>query len=226
MDLVDRLAAAVTDLSRVQDRVLVGVDGPDAAGKTMLADRLAEVLQIPALRASIDGFHRPRELRYQRGDLSAEGYYRDSFDYPALLGDCLAPFLSGADQVQIARYDYRADASRPARDADVPARAVLIVDGVFLLREQLRDLWTLSIYLSVSPQETLRRAMVRDVDLFGSREEIKQRYLGRYLPGQALYRSEVGPEAVADVVVNNDDVDAPKVDRWTVLDTGVLRDER
>jgi hypothetical protein len=31
-------------------------------------------------RVSIDGFHPPRELRVQRGDLSAEGYYRDSFD--------------------------------------------------------------------------------------------------------------------------------------------------
>lgn len=225
MDLVDRLAAAVTDLSRIQDRVLVGIDGPDAAGKTTLANRLAEVLQVPALRASIDGFHQPRELRYQRGDLSAEGYYHDSFDYPALLRECLKPFLVGAGQVQIAQYDYRADAGRSVHVAEIPPRAVLIFDGVFLLREQLRDQWTLSIYLTVSPQETLRRAIVRDVDLFGSHEEVERRYLGRYLPGQALYRSEVDPEAVAHVVVNNDRVDTPKISRWTVPDIEALKDK-
>src|SRR5262245_55635615 len=135
MDLVGRLAATVTDLSRVQARVLVGVDGPDAAGKTTLADRLAATLQmqalqvptsqvpmspVPALRASIDDFHQPRELRHRRGELSAEGYYRDSFDYPTLLGECLTPFLAGAAQVRIASYNYRADASRPVRVADVP----------------------------------------------------------------------------------------------------------
>jgi uridine kinase len=216
MDLVGRLAAVVTNLSQIQDRVLVGIDGPDAAGKTTLANQLAEALHIPTLRASTDDFHQPRELRYQRGDLSAGSYYRDSFDYPALLGRCLTPFREGATRVQIATYDYRADAERPVHVTDIPARAVLIFDGVFLLREQLRDQWTLSIYLRVSPQETLRRATVRDVDLFASPEEIERRYLRRYLPGQALYRSEVDPEAVAHVVVDNVRVEAPKVDRWAV----------
>jgi uridine kinase len=225
MDLVARLAVAVTHLSALRNRVLVGVDGPDAAGKTTLADRLAEALQTPTLRASIDGFHNPRELRHQRGELSAEGYYRDSFDYPALLGDCLGPFLSGAAQVQIARYDYRAETSRPVRVVDVPEHAVLIFDGVFLLRPQLRNQWTLSVHLSVSPQETLRRATVRDVELFGTHEEIERRYLGRYLPGQALYRAEADPANVADVVVDNDRADAPKVLRWSMPDSTAARNE-
>lgn len=216
MDLVVRLAAVVTDLSRVQSRVLVAVDGPDAAGKTTLANHLAAALQVPTLRASIDGFHQPRQQRYQRGDLSADGYYRDSFDYPTLRGDCLTPFSRGAARVLTGRYDYKADAGHPVHAAEVPARAVLVFDGVFLLREQLRDLWTLSVYLRVSPQETLRRARIRDVDLFGSPEEIERRYLGRYLPGQALYRSEVDPEAVAHVLVDNERADVPTVERWVV----------
>ncbi|MGC5019318.1 uridylate kinase [Micromonospora sp. DT47] len=216
MDMVGRLAAVVTSLSRKQDRVLVGVDGPDVAGKTTLADQLARALDVPTLRASIDGFHQSRELRYQRGELSAEGYYRDSFDHQALLSECLRPFGEGVARVQIARYDHKTDAGSSVRVAEVPARAVLIFDGVFLLREQLRDQWTLSVYLRVSPRETLRRAKVRDMNLFGSHEEIERRYLGRYLPGQALYRSEVDPEAIAQVVVDNDRADAPTVKRWMV----------
>ncbi|MQA88527.1 MAG: uridine kinase [Streptosporangiales bacterium] len=219
MELADRLASAATTLSRSQDRVLICVDGPDATGKTTLANHLAETLEVPVQRASIDGFHQPREVRYQRGELSGEGYYRDSFDYPALLGTCLTPFREGAARVQIAKYDYRAD-THDAVYAVVPPRAVLIFDGVFLLREQLRDLWTFSVYLCVSPEATLRRAHARDLDLFQSGEEIERRYLRRYLPGQALYRAEADPEAAAHVVVDNERVHAPTIKRWTVPASG------
>jgi uridine kinase len=56
MDLGQQLAAAVVDLAadRDRDRVLVGIDGPDAAGNTTLADRLADALPEPVLRVSAD----------------------------------------------------------------------------------------------------------------------------------------------------------------------------
>lgn len=52
--------------------------------------------------APIDGFHQPRELRYQRGCLSAEGYSRDSFCEAALLTESLTPFREGTVQMQSA----------------------------------------------------------------------------------------------------------------------------
>jgi uridine kinase len=218
VELVDGLAAATGQLSRSRARVLIGIDGPDAAGKTTLADRLAQALPVPVVRASIDGFHLPRELRYRRGDLSGEGYYRDSYDYPALLDGCLRPFRDGATRLTIASYDYRAGAPCPDGAVEVPARAVLVFDGVFLLRDTVRDLWTLSVYLRVSPAETLRRAIVRDLPLFGSVDETERRYGQRYLPGQALYRAEADPEATAHVVVDNEHPAAPTIVRWAVPD--------
>lgn len=74
--------------------VRIAIDGIDAAGKTTLANELAMVLQSQGrtvIRASIDGFHRPRAERYQRGPASPEGYYADSFDYPALRDELLLP---------------------------------------------------------------------------------------------------------------------------------------
>ena len=99
-----------------------------------------------------------------------------------LLTRCLVPFRVGAPHVQTASYDYRADGMRRT-DAEVPSRAILIVDGVLLLRPQLRDLWTLSVYLRVSPEEILNRAAARDLALFGSHDEIQRRYLERYRCG-------------------------------------------
>ncbi len=217
MDLAGRLATTVTGLSRLHDRVVVGIDGPDGAGKTTLAGRLNEALQVKTLQACVDGFNRPRAQRYRRGELSPDGYYLDSFDYPALRNDCLLPFLGGQSALRTSAFDHRGDIRANIAVA-VPTRAVLVVDAVFLLRPELRELWTLSVYLRVSAQETLRRAQRRDLELFGSAGEVQRRYLQRYLPGQALYRQTSDPEALAHILVDNEHADTPRIERWTVPD--------
>ncbi|NMM23931.1 MAG: uridine kinase [Phycicoccus sp.] len=183
-----------------------------------LIGHLAGALRAPALRASVDGFLRPPAQRYRRGELSAQGYYRDGFDHPALRQECLLPFLRGASRLRTAAHDHRPEAEEDSDSTAIPVRAVLLIDGVFLLRPELRDLWTLSVYLRVSPEETLRPAHHRDLELFGSAEQVERRYLARYLPGQALYRQQADPEALAHILVDNEHTDAPRIERWAVPD--------
>jgi len=162
----------------------------------------------------VDDFHQPREVRYRRGELSAEGYYRDAFDYSALVDECVSPFQAGAAAVRTAAHDLQADVRRRPEALAVPARAVLIVDGVFLLRNELRRWWTLSVYLRVSDAECLRRGVRRDAPLYDSADELRRRYEHRYLSGQALYRREADPEAAAQVLVDNTDAAVPRIERW------------
>ncbi|MBV9173331.1 MAG: uridylate kinase, partial [Chloroflexi bacterium] len=66
----------------------VGLDGRSAAGKTTLADTLAEMVQStlhrPVVRASIDDFHRPgHKFRSMRGEWTPQSYYDESYDYLA-----------------------------------------------------------------------------------------------------------------------------------------------
>lgn len=70
-----------TDLAPLL-RGRVGIDGPDAAGKTTLADALAALTGLPRVRA--DDFLAPPEVRYARGPLDPDGYYADAFDLAAL----------------------------------------------------------------------------------------------------------------------------------------------
>ena len=59
--------------ARIEPGMRVGIDGAMGAGKTVFADTLAAL--VPATRLSIDGFHRPDELRAD--------YYTDAFDLAA-----------------------------------------------------------------------------------------------------------------------------------------------
>ena len=66
----------------------VAVTGITASGKSTLPMELVkrlEALGRPSVRVPVDGFHNPQSIRYQRGRDSAEGYYRDAYNYDLLL---------------------------------------------------------------------------------------------------------------------------------------------
>jgi uridine kinase len=210
--LLERLAALIDAVERPHP-VRVAIDGPDAAGKTTLADELAGLLRRhgrAVVRASIDGFHRPREERYRRGRDSPLGYYEDSFDYDTLRRCLLEPLGPGGTlRYRTAVFDVRTDSPQPATETVAPRDAVLLLDGIFLLRPELFESWDLRIFVSVGFEEVLRRASERDAAHLGSRTEVERRYGDRYIPGQQLYYAAARPAETADLVVYNDDPARP-----------------
>src|SRR3984957_18593585 len=149
--LLDRLAGAIESVS-TSHPLRVAVDGPPAAGKTTLADELALLLRgrgREVIRATTESFHLPRAQRYRLGEFSPEANYHDSFDYDTLrrvLLDPLGP--AGERRDQHAAYDLATDTALPPPVITASADAVLLLDGVFLLRPELVDRWDLSIFVS------------------------------------------------------------------------------
>lgn len=195
--------------------IRVAIDGVDAAGKTTLADELVDPIEArgrPAIRASIDGFHRPRMERYRRGPDSPRGYYYDSFDYAAVRATLLDPLGPGGDRrYRRAAFDWRTDrpVELPLRRA--PAGAILLFDGIFLLRPELSDAWDYCIFLQVDFEEVVRRAMRRDRTEGSSAADVRARYCRRYIPGQQIYLRQVRPQERADLVVDNNDPAHPRL---------------
>jgi uridine kinase len=221
--LLDRLAGAVVVVSRSHP-LRVAVDGPDCAGKTTLADELAVAVRAqgrPVIRASIDGFHRPRRERYRQGPDSPVGYYEDSFDLAALREVLLEPLgPGGSRRYRRAVFDYRNDRPRTAPPLEAPEDAVLLVDGVFL-RPELAASWDVRLFVSVAFDECLRRALDRDTALFGTRAEVESRYRSRYIPAQEAYLAAVRPTTAADLVIHNDDPASPRLEEGTAADPQV-----
>lgn len=211
-EILREVAARILELPATRI-ARVAIDGVDGVGKTVFADELAADLapsRRPIIRASLDGFHNPRAVRYQRGRGSPEGFYRDSYDYAALracLLDPLGPAGSGAYRTAV--FDHVTDSAVEAETHRAAPNSILILDGIFLHRPELRGSWDLSVFLSASFAVTIPRGAARGPG-FGSPDP-RAESNRRYVQGQRIYLRQERPEERADILIDNSDLAAPRV---------------
>ncbi|TDP91160.1 uridine kinase [Labedaea rhizosphaerae] len=206
--MAERVPAA-----RGVDCVLVAVDGVDGAGKTVFADELAARLRSSgraAIRVSVDDFHHPRAIRHRRGRDSLEGFWLDTYDYPALRERVLIPLgRGGSPRFRRASHDLVTDEYVRPPVEQAPPAAVVVVDGLFLHRDELIGCWDLSIFLRVPFPVSVARMAVRD----GTAPDPGHPSVRRYVEGQQLYFAACVPWERADLVVDNTDLAAPELVR-------------
>jgi len=210
----DELLAAVAASVPASGRgraVRVAVDGRDGAGNTVFADELAAVLRAggrPVVRASGDGFHHPRAVRHRRGGRSAEGYWLDAYDHARLAAELLGPLgPGGSGWVRTAVHDVGTDAALDVAPVLVEPGAVLLLDGLFLHRDELVDFWDFSIYLQVDISVTFARMAVRDGTPPDPVDPVNARYAG----AQRIYAAACDPATRAGLVIDNTALAAPRV---------------
>jgi uridine kinase len=189
----------------------VAIDGVDGAGKTHFADELAGVLGASGrsvIRASVDGFHNPRSIRYRLGRDSPEGFFEDSYDYAqlkAVLLDPLSP--GGSGHYRAAVFDHRSDSPVSAPTRVASPGDILVLDGIFLHRPELRAYWDYSIFLEVAFAVSIPRGSQRGEGSPDPKAASNQ----RYVRGQELYLRSCEPARFCTVTINNDDLLAPYI---------------
>lgn len=188
-------------------RTIVAVDGPTASGKSTFADDLAEALRKrghDVFRASIDDFLRPRADRYAQGRDSARGRYEDAYDYSVFRRVLIEPFgMNGSTGFVTAAWDEHRDRQIEPKWLSGPVDAMLIVDGSYLNRPELRGLWNASIWLDADAAVRAERMRVRDgIEPGTDRAE-------RYLGAQKLYE-KTKPRDAATIIIDNTDPASPR----------------
>jgi len=189
----------------------IAVDGVDGAGKSVFADELSRTLAergAPVIRASVDGFHNPPEVRYRLGRASPEGFFRDSYDYAQMRTVLLEPLCpSGSRIFRRTVYDINTESPIDAADEYAEPGSILLMDGIFLHRPELRGRWDYSVFLDVPFDISFSRMAKRDRTLPDPAAGSNR----RYLEGQRLYLAECVPRAHASVVIDNRNLDAPRL---------------
>lgn len=196
--------------------LLVAINGKDASGKTTMADILAGHLRTQTTRSvvriSVDDFMNERAIRYTVDESPARGCYNHTFNFDGLISQTLAPLRrAGLRQYKEKIFDHASDTplSLPSKVADKDA--IVIFDGVFLYKHDLVDYWDVKILLETDDEVAIERGARRDADRIGSYEEARQKYIDRYIASQQIYYTEERPELVADVIIDNNNIDKPSI---------------
>ena len=213
-EILSKIAQAIGEVE-LPHPVRVGIDGLSASGKTIFADEIGEVLQEDGkkvVRAGLDGFHNPPEIRHRQGPMSVDGYVEDSFDYAAVREKVLQPLGPGGDRRYAPEiFDHQKGEAKTVEFKDAPEDAILLFEGVMLFRKELVDFFDFRVLVMCSVVVILERAKVRDLAHFGDMKTLLEKYEKRFIPGQKKYLSENQPAQVADVIFFNDDPEHPSI---------------
>jgi uridine kinase len=203
---VRRLARRIAD-HQLAHPVRVAIDGITASGKSTLARDLAAAVGDrgrPVIHVSMDGFHHPRARRHRQGRESASGYYHDAYDFAALAQHLLIPLGPGGNrQYRTSVIDLHTDVATTASHRTAPDDAVLLMDGTFLQRLEVRDLWDERVWVDTSPEIARRRGVARDADTLGGKEVAERLFDKRYNAASQIYIDAVAPAQCATVIFSN-----------------------
>jgi uridine kinase len=214
---IDELAELLAEraLRTSESTLRVAVTGITASGKSTLATELVAGVQAKGtacFRVPVDGFHNPRTIRFRLGRESAEGYYRDAYNYELLVDRVLKPLGPGGDGRYVERvFDVAADVPVESVRLEAAPGSVGIFDASFLLRPEIRDHFDYRIFVQTSFEEAESRGVRRDSAALGGEDEARRLYRSRYHAAQKIYFREAEPLKHADVLFINDDPANPAV---------------
>ena len=206
-DVLSRVADEISGIH--SDRIArVAIDGVDGSGKTTFADELRAVINRPVIRASADSFHNPRIVRYRLGRDSPQGFFEDSYNYTLLFEVLLLPLSpGGSGRYRTETFDYRTDTPVKSPELIAEPTSILLFDGIFLHRPELRDMWDYSVFLDVSFNVSIPRCALRGE---GNPDPTAMENR-RYVEGQKIYMRTCEPKEQATIVINNNDLSEPYV---------------
>lgn len=173
-EVVDRVRRALIDCRGTR---WIGVDGKGAAGKTTLAERIAAALP-GAVVVHIDDFARP----------DVQGWERARF-----VAQVLEPLLAGRS-ARYQRWDWGSNTG--AEWHEIAVGHPVVVEGVSSTDVRLGVPWDFTIWVEVSREARLARALERDGP------DLLDRWLTDWMPSEDAYEAEQRPQDRVDLIVD------------------------
>ncbi|WP_047375441.1 kinase [Exiguobacterium sp. ZOR0005] len=180
---------------------VVAIDGLSGAGKTTLVNQLRGIVPNES-NFHIDDFIVERFRRYGTGEPEAMEYYALQWDVDLLVETLFKPLQEGQATLTLPYYDRDRD-EVINRTVEIAPNALVLIEGIFLLRDEWRSYFDYVVYLDCPREVRYERVLQRDTYI-GDMAERLAKYKRRYWPGEAHYLETVNPKVKADQIIQID----------------------
>jgi uridine kinase len=167
---------------------LVAIDGPSGAGKTALSEAL-QASDLAATVVHVDDFY-SKEGADPSSHLTPEEGCDEYVDWMALLELVIDPLVDG-DPGFYQLYDWIAQ--KPDEWVTVEPRGVIVFEGVYAMRPQLRELYDVTVYVETPKDTRLDRL---------SKRSDNPAWVVRWAEAEEWYNTNIIPSGYADVIVS------------------------
>lgn len=190
---VSKVLAALDQLRRGGDRLVLAVAGAPGSGKSTFAQALRDTLEARAAGSAevfpMDGYHLDNAILDAHGWRARKGAAH-TFDVEAF-GQDLRRIRARAATVRVPVFDRSLDLARAFAREITPACGVVIVEGNYLLLGQdpwqgLADCYDLSVFLSVPEPVLETRLIQRWLDHGLPEAQARARALGNDIPNARM----------------------------------------
>ncbi len=208
------IADSIEKLHTPEQTLIVGIDGLGGAGKSTVSKEIIAVLRSKGYDVAllhIDDFIHPKSIRYNNDFAPWECYYNLQWRYDYLINEVIGALKSGESLCKsIELYDKDND-TYLNQSICLKNGGILIIEGIFLQRSELSDIFDYMIYIDVPEKTRLKRVLSRD-GYIGDSEQIKEKYESRYFPAERYYVKTCSPAENADYTA--------KSVKWLFFDLG------
>ena len=175
--------------SRIGGPLLIAVDGLGGAGKSTLAAQLSAALPRSSI-VEVDDFYRPMTAE-DRADLGPREGYERYFDWVRLLDEAIEP-LRKQRRARFRRYDWEMNSL--GEWCEVAPSDVVIVEGVYSTRPELRPLFGVTVYVDTPRVQRAARMTARGYDNLD--------WLDHWMAAEDWYVRHHRPAERADLVID------------------------
>ena len=197
---------------------VIGINWIDWSWKTEFTKQFSDYLIQKWYKTQIihlDDFHNPKKVRYAWEIPEYEKYFNQSFDCETIVKELLEQVKKWSKiNKKLKLLNLETDEYDLEKEYGIDLDTIVLFEWVFLFRDEFIDFLDYKVLIDIPFNLSKVRAKIRNCKL--TDDDLKS-YDIKYVPAQERYFNNFKPKEIANMLIDNENFESPKVVKHLLL---------